>query len=511
MIELKEEFLSNMKELLKDDFGEFLAIYDKPFIKGLRVNTTKISLSAFSKLFLAMQDKIPYANAFYLSEGDKLGPSPYHHAGLFYIQEPSAMQPALSTQIAPDSVVLDLCASPGGKSGQIAEMLNESGLLVSNEIITARAKILKENMDRLGYKNVIVTSTTPQNLTRLGNIFDIIILDAPCSGEGLFRREPEAMAQWNKGINKMNSERQLELLRLATNLLKPSGKIIYSTCTFSKTENEDVVAQFLQTHPNFTLGEINPALLPYSFSLETQTTQNEENETNQSPNSQIDLNKNQINLNAQTQSGEQTTNLQEINQNDLNKLKSNLKDEFNKNQFNPQNLRRVMPHKNKGEGQFYAVLHSTEEPQIDNKKYDYLEPPKASEKQIVADFIRKHTNLTNLKIKSYEGNILCPPQKEINTKSIFVLKYGINLGKIENKRFIPNHNFFTTLGNQFKIIINLTTEEEVQKYLKGEQLETANTALSGYCTIAYNNFPLGGGKVSNGKINNLYPKYLRTP
>ncbi len=483
MIELKEEFLSNMKELLKDDFGEFLAIYDKPFIKGLRVNTTKISLSAFSKLFPTMQDKIPYANAFYLSGSDKLGSSPYHHAGLFYIQEPSAMQPALSTQIAPDSVVLDLCASPGGKSGQIAEMLNESGLLVSNEIITARAKILKENMDRLGYKNVIVTSTTPQNLTRLGNIFDIIILDAPCSGEGLFRREPEAMAQWNKGINKMNSERQLELLNLATNLLKPNGKIIYSTCTFSKTENEDVVAQFLQTHPTFTLGEINPALLPYSFSLETQTKQNEESKTNQSPNSQIDLNK----------------------------LNSNLKRDLNKNQFNPQNLRRVMPHKNKGEGQFYAVLQDTQEPQIDNKKYDYLEPPKASEKQIVADFIKKQTNLTNLKIKSYEGNILCPPQKEINTKSIFVLKYGINLGKIENKRFIPNHNFFTTLGNQFKIIINLTTEEEVQKYLKGEQLETANTALSGYCTIAYNNFPLGGGKVSNGKINNLYPKYLRTP
>ncbi|MGN1227933.1 MAG: RsmF rRNA methyltransferase first C-terminal domain-containing protein [Christensenellales bacterium] len=487
MINLPKEFLANMKKLLNNDFEKFIAIYDKPYLKGLRVNTKKISTERLRDIMQnTLINQIPYADAFYVNADDKLGNTPYHHAGLFYLQEPSAMQPALCQTINKDAIVLDMCASPGGKSGQIAEQLSEQGLLVCNEIITNRAKVLKENMDRLGYKNVIVTSTTVQNLTRLGKIFDYIFLDAPCSGEGLFRREPKAVEQWNSGINQMNGERQLELLMLATKLLKPGGKIIYSTCTFSKVENEDVVYKFLSNNTNFEIAKINENLFPYSCSL-AEISKNTKN----SCSDKLDENEVQ-NFNCVT------------NDNDTVRLDASQRCQYSLNE----NLRRVMPHINEGEGQFYACLQNTDAKIIDNKNYQYLETLKASEKQIVNEFIDKYTNLKNLNIKSYEGNILFPPQKEINTKGIFVLKYGVNLGKIEKRRFIPNHNFFTSFGDEFKIKINLS-ESDVNKYLKGEQLEIDDEDISGYCAVCIDGYVLGGGKVQNGKINNLYPKYLR--
>ena len=442
MIKLPEQFLINMKNLLKNDYDAFLNSYNNESVKAIRVNTNKITTEELKSKMNNLGEKVPYADAFYIDSDQKLGNSIFHHAGLFYIQEPSAMQPVLSTKIKRDAIVLDMCASPGGKSGQIAELLNDDGLLVSNEIITNRAKILKENMDRLGYKNVIVTSTPPDNLTRLGNIFDVIVLDAPCSGEGLFRRNPTACDEWNSGINDMNKTRQLELLGYAKKLLKPNGIIIYSTCTFSEVENENVVKTFLEKNKNFKLVDISEKLLPYSFSI-----------------------------------------------------------------FD-EKMRRVMPHKNKGEGQFYVCLKNTEEYQIDTKCYNYLEPVKKSESKYVNEFIEKFTTLKNIKIKSYNGNILLPPQKEINTKGLFVLKYGITLGKIEKNRFTPHHNFFISFGDYFKNKINLNYENAV-KYLSGEQVIINEDTVNGYCVLCYEGFPLGGGKITDGKINNLYPKYLR--
>ena len=443
MIKLPKQFLDNMKVLLKDDFNSFLDSYNEESVKAIRVNTKKTTYENLKSIMGDnLGDKVPYANAFYIDSDQKLGNSIFHYAGLFYVQEPSAMQPVLSATIKEDSIVLDMCASPGGKSGQIAELLNDDGLLVANEIITNRAKILKENMDRLGYKNVIVTSTPPENLTRLGNIFDVIILDAPCSGEGLFRRAPQACDEWNSGINEMNSVRQLEILGYAKKLLKPNGVIIYSTCTFSQIENENVVETFLKENGDFKLLDINKNLLPYSFSL-----------------------------------------------------------------FD-EKMRRVMPHKNKGEGQFYACLKNTEEYQIDVKCYNYLEDVKKSESKFVNDFISTYTTLGKPKIKSYNGNILLPPKKEINTKGLFVLKYGITLGKIEKNRFVPHHNFFTSLSDYFKNKVNLN-EENAIKYLSGEQVVLSDNLQNGYCVVCYQGFALGGGKITDGRINNLYPKYLR--
>lgn len=258
MKELPQKFLQNMQtQLTEKEFALFLKEYEKPFIKSIRfVNTKNIDSNIINLLHLSKQDKLPFANAYIVDNKRKFGNHPLHHAGLFYVQEASAMLPALCTSFNDDDLVLDMCASPGGKSSQIAEQI-PNGTLVSNEIITSRAVVLKENITRLGFKNVIVTSTTPENLTKLGNIFDKILVDAPCSGEGLFRKEDESIKQWHEQINNKNAQRQLEILDKATKLVKNSGKIIYSTCTFSKLENEDVCKEFLKTHNDFILDEIS--------------------------------------------------------------------------------------------------------------------------------------------------------------------------------------------------------------------------------------------------------------
>ena len=180
-------------QLSKEEFALFLAEYDKPFIKTIRLNNIRnIDDHILNLINLDKDKKLNYANAYIVDNTLKFGNHPLHHAGAFYVQEASAMLPALCVKFSDGDLVLDMCAAPGGKSSQIAEQIPK-GTLVSNEIITNRAIVLKENITRLGFKNVIVTSTTPENLTKLGNIFDKILVDAPCSGEGLFRKEDESI------------------------------------------------------------------------------------------------------------------------------------------------------------------------------------------------------------------------------------------------------------------------------------------------------------------------------
>lgn len=443
MINLPEKFLKNMQILLQDEFADFLKEYDKPFLKTLRINTLKCDQNFISKnLSQSLKNKVAYENAFFVDSESKFGSNPLHHAGAIYMQEASALLPVNCISFDGDELVLDMCASPGGKSGQIAERI-PNGSLVSNEIITNRAIILKENMIRMGYTNTIVTSTTPQNLTKLGPIFDVILIDAPCSGEGLFRREQKAIEEWFDGINQKNHIRQLEILDLSTNLLKNGGKIIYSTCTFSEQENEDVIKEFLATHPTYSLSDISESVI-------------------QNTSAGID------------------------------------------------NIgRRVFPHKNKGEGQYMCVLQNT---QIETN-YIYQKPILKNlnlrEQRILSEFTKKYMQDFNFTPKSYEDNICIAPPYEINTSHIYVLKYGISFGKIENNRFIPNHNAFTSLGKYFKYRIDLNFDDpNIQKYLRGESLDL-DTNISGYAVLCVQGITLGGVKITNGRANNLYPKYLR--
>ena len=209
-------------------------------------------------LKISSDKKVSWADeAYYFDENVRPGKHPYHEMGLYYIQEPSAMSAAALLAPKPGMRVLDLCAAPGGKSTQLATYLGDSGLLVSNEINTQRSRILSQNIERMGIKNAIVTNEDSFVLvSHFPGFFNAIQVDAPCSGEGMFRKLPEAIEQWSMENVAICAARQKEILDNAAVMLKPGGTIVYSTCTFSKEENEDVIEYFLERHPDFTLEEM---------------------------------------------------------------------------------------------------------------------------------------------------------------------------------------------------------------------------------------------------------------
>lgn len=252
-----------MKAFLGDEWDDFLYSYDNNRFQALRFNTLKVQspeerMRILKTLKISSDKKVSWANeAYYFDENVRPGKHPYHEMGLYYIQEPSAMSAAALLAPKPGMRVLDLCAAPGGKSTQLATYLGDSGLLVSNEINTQRSRILSQNIERMGIKNAIVTNEDSFVLaSHFPGFFNAIQVDAPCSGEGMFRKLPEAIEQWSMENVAICAERQKEILDNAAVMLKPGGTIVYSTCTFSKEENEDVIEYFLERHPDFTLEEM---------------------------------------------------------------------------------------------------------------------------------------------------------------------------------------------------------------------------------------------------------------
>ncbi len=255
MITLPKAFIDRMKRQLPPAQWEaFFAVYEtEKAYKGVRINTLKGE--NVRKLLPFLGEKVAWAeNGYYTSE-EKLGASPFHHAGLFYSQEPSAMCAVPLLDVQKGERVLDLCSAPGGKATQIATYLQGQGLLVCNEIVSSRAKILSQNIERMGVKNAVVTSENPQTLSKkLAGYFDKILVDAPCSGEGMFRKNAEeALKEWSEDNVALCARRQAEILTQASKMLKVGGKLVYSTCTFSIEEDENQVQNFLQSHPEFTL------------------------------------------------------------------------------------------------------------------------------------------------------------------------------------------------------------------------------------------------------------------
>mgnify|MGYP002762394413 FL=1 len=257
------EFEKKMKAFLGNEWDDFLYSYDNNRFQALRFNTLKVQspeerMRILKVLGISPDKKVSWADeAYYFDENVRPGKHPYHEMGLYYIQEPSAMSAAALLAPKPGMRVLDLCAAPGGKSTQLATYLGDSGLLVSNEINTQRSRILSQNIERMGIKNAIVTNEDSFVLaSHFPGFFNAIQVDAPCSGEGMFRKLPEAIEQWSMENVAICAARQKEILDNAAVMLKPGGVIVYSTCTFSKEENEDVIEYFLERHPDFTLEEM---------------------------------------------------------------------------------------------------------------------------------------------------------------------------------------------------------------------------------------------------------------
>ena len=251
---LPEEFVLRMKRELGVDAEEFFASYSRPPERGLRVNTLKTTVERFREISPFALEPVPWErDGFYISE-EKPGRTVLHAAGVYYVQEPSAMCAAPLLGVRPGERVLDLCSAPGGKGTQLAQKMAGEGVIFLNEINFPRAKALSSNVERLGITNAVVTCAPPALLaSRLPAAFDRVLVDAPCSGEGMFRKDEGAAAEWSTHNVEMCSARQSDILDCAAELLAPGGSMVYSTCTFSRAEDEEQISAFLARHPSFSL------------------------------------------------------------------------------------------------------------------------------------------------------------------------------------------------------------------------------------------------------------------
>ena len=443
------DFSNRMKEILGTDFEKFEAAFSEPPVRSFRVNTNKISKENFEKINPFGGEKIPYAeNGFYF-DCDGIGNHPYHHAGMIYIQEPSAMAAVAGVEIQSDRNILDLCASPGGKSTQAAAKIPD-GILVSNEIIPSRCKTLTGNIERMGYKNVITTCTDAKKLASLfGEVFDLVIVDAPCSGEGMFRKDENAQTEWSVENVIRCAERQHEILDEIKSVLKIGGLLLYSTCTFSLEENEKNVDRFLSENKNFELISVDENLKKFTADG--------------------------INFD-----GCRTENISEC--------------------------RRFYPHLAKGEGQFFALMRKTDGTVIEELPQTALcEIPK-NEQKIIFDFLDETlTDYDKKAVKKYKENF-------VYFSSDFPVPYGafscgVTIGSLQKNYIKPHHQFFSAMGKMFRQKIELDLEQ-AKKYIHGETVPCEFER--GWCAVMTGGCPIGGAKAVGGTAKNHYPKGLRT-
>ena len=446
---LPERFKERMKDVLGDNYPAFESALGEPNVRAIRINETKISVSDFLSATKLKLSPIGYAEDGFIPESaDGIGKSAEHHAGMFYVQDPGAMATVKALKIQKGWRVLDACSAPGGKASQLASAIGDDGVLLANEYVPKRAKIIVSNFERLGIKNAVVTSLDTAKIREMfSSYFDLVLCDAPCSGEGMFRKYDEALTEWSEDNVKLCANRQTEILNNLSGAVRAGGYLLYSTCTYSREENEGVVSKFLSSHPEFTLCEVNDK------------------------------------LKAATAEG-------------LDGMSE---------------ARRFYPHLTKGEGQFIALMKKDENsdnlPTILYK--EKVNMPTKDELDVVKKFISNNIkgSISGRFIKWGEFIALVPHDLPLPTYSVFMP--GVMLGEVKKGNFFPHHQFFSAYGERFIRIENLSKDDpRTEKYLRGEEID-AKTAGSGWCAVTYEGVSLGGGKCSGGKIKNHYPKGLR--
>ena len=450
-MKLPQEFIDRMRALLGDEFESFLNTYSQPRHYGLRVNTLKISVEDYIELIGKQPERIPWTkDGFYYEQDQSPGKHPYYYAGLYYIQEPSAMAPAEILGAQPGERVLDLCAAPGGKTMQIAASMKGQGVLVANEINSSRIKALIKNIELCGVKNAIVANETPEKLSgRFESYFDRILVDAPCSGEGMIRKDENARRGWEVYNSAKCSTLQKDILEHADIMLKPGGRLVYSTCTFSLQENEEVIANFIKKHSNYQL------------------------------------------INIEKHSG----------------ISSGIKLQ-GYSDLNLDYCARFWPHKVEGEGHFVAVLekkdgieskHSIAELKTDEKAYN-----------IVDRFFKRYTNIeTPQYLNVYGDNVHAVLPDFPDCSGLNVVRTGWQLGSIQRDEFEPYQSLIMgLLTNDIKNTINYNLNSiEAIKYLKGETLFSDD--YDGWAAVCIGKYPLGWVKAKDGLLKNYYPKGWR--
>lgn len=457
---LPQDFVNRMKEMLGEEYEVFEKSYELPKFQSLRLNPLKVEKERFLKEAPFTLERVPWCeNGYYYEAADTPGKHPYHEAGVYYIQEPSAMAPVEYLEVQPGERVLDLCAAPGGKSTQIATALQGKGMLICNEIHPARAKILSENMERLGICNAVVLNETPARLAAMfDSYFDKILVDAPCSGEGMFRKNEDACGEWSLSNVELCGERQDEILDCAASMLKPGGKIVYSTCTFAPNENEGSVYRFLKRHPEFDT------------------------------------------VNAKMYDGMTAGRLEWYA--DDNIYKEALARTV-----------RLWPHQLKGEGHYLAVLKKEGTLSADFKGY-CKNPVEAgiSEKEYVEYTVFCQDNLKEIpqgkKIK-FGDQLYLIPEEMPALKGLKVLRPGLHLGTLKKNRFEPSHALALALSaDKVCHSVNYSSDSyEIKAYLNGQTLNADGE--KGWYLILADGYSIGWGKLVGMVLKNHYPRGLR--
>ncbi len=526
---LPQEFLARMEALLGDDYPAFLQSYEEPRRYGLRVNTLKISVDEFQRMAPFHLTPIPWIdNGFFYEKEDAVSRHPFYYAGLYYLQEPSAMTPAQLLPISPGERVLDLCAAPGGKATALAAKLQGQGLLVANDISASRAKALLKNLELFGVTNALVTNTTPNVLAaHFPEAFDKILVDAPCSGEGMFRKDAASAAAWSLKKVADCARTQKEIVSHAVSMLRPGGMMLYSTCTFSPEEDEQVIAYLLENHPEMELVEIPMSegfahgwadcapdlsrcvrIFPHKMAGEGHF--------------MALLRKHGGDVRVQdpvlSQAGMLTCAPAPTEYQTGEKQKREDFSDF-----------RVRKKSGKKSGQQAVVKKTDTERQIvksflqdilQAENPTQTEQIRQTERMGQADqMVRLGKNIVgsyNLDIRGNQAYFVPEAIRALNiTGGIPFLRSGLYLGEIKKDRFEPSQALTMALRSgdcdPAAILDFDAKDDRVHRYLCGETIEVDDLFMhdfrkhpKGWCLVCVNGFPLGWGRCVNGTLKNKY-------
>lgn len=447
-------FEDKMKELLGDEYPDYIACYDEPRYYGLRVNTNKITVEEFKRICPFDITPIPWIENGFYYDGEAVSPSrhPYYFAGLYYLQEPSAMTPASRLPVEQGDKVLDLCAAPGGKATELGAKLKDTGVLAANDISSSRAKGLLKNIEVFGIGNMLILSEEPGNLSGyFPEYFDKILIDAPCSGEGMFRKDKKMVKAWEEHGPEYFSSIQKSIIVQAADMLKPGGMLLYSTCTFDGRENEQTVAYLLKNRPGFKIVDM-------------------EQYEGFSP-GRPELTEAEDPAIAKTV--------------------------------------RIFPHHMKGEGHYLALLRKDG----GIRQEDYSVPLKRSRIKLPAEleaFMTKVSwELDRTRIDLRGERIYYMPEGLPELRGIRFLRTGLLMGELKKNRFEPSQALamYMKKGEYEDSLDFSVTDERVSRYLKGETIDAddmVSAGSKGWHLVCVDGYPLGWGKLSGGILKNKY-------
>ncbi|MCM3205292.1 RsmB/NOP family class I SAM-dependent RNA methyltransferase [Paenibacillus illinoisensis] len=541
-VQLPSIFEERMKNLLGDEFEQFTKSYEQSPHAGLRVNTLKISMEQFDELAPFDMRPIPWCGTgFYVPHGVKPGLHPYYHAGLYYIQEPSAMAPVELLGVQPGDHVLDLCAAPGGKSTQIAAKLQGKGVLVTNDIHSERTKALAKNVELYGVRNAVVLNESPERIAgAFPNYFNKVLIDAPCSGEGMFRKDEDMVKSWEHHSVEKCVLMQRDILETAAKLLAPGGTIVYSTCTFAPEENEAMIAEFLNLNPDFTVHDIPETagfapgrpdwvrqMLPETAEKtgavldQTRGTARlwphllegeghyvavlqHRPETSTEGISSVEDEKETVSKIAEDQGIAVTQPLSKADRK---------RERLMRTESRERTERPARGGKNEGR----AGRNNERDARKSNRgKGQGTDPVNIDPGTVYQQFIEEHLELELLGETVFYGDRVYQSSVGASRlEGLKVIRPGWFMGTVKNGRFVPSHPLACALNSsEAKRVINLTSASgEAVRYLKGETLNIeearveckAGAAAKGYALVCVDGYALGWGKWLDGVLKNEYP------